>query len=254
MLTTELLLFSLFSAVSAHSWVEQVSKLNAAGNITRIRGFPRGNVPRVLNGTPNIDFEDSKMTYMLPPDGRAEATIYPVDHICKSTQQDANQTVGSPMLKAESGSRILLMYQENGHVTLPEASPGKLTSGTVWTYGTAVPFLGDTLLSIHGMWNETGTAGNQRGRLLGKAPFDDGKCYQINRSAESQRRQKLPQRQHLEEEGENLWCSTSIELPMDLIPGTIYTIYWVWDWPSEEPGGKVIKPQIYTTCIDIQIG
>ncbi|KAJ6440928.1 Histone H2B [Purpureocillium lavendulum] len=37
--------------------------------------------------------------------------------------------------------------------------------------------------------------------------------------------------------------------------GQLYSLYWVWDWPSAPsnvlPDGK---PEIYTTCIDIEIG
>lgn len=193
------------------------------------------------------------MTYMIPPNDRADGKIYRSDYICKSTQQTANQTLGSPMLQTEPGSRVLLMYQENGHITLPEASPNKPTPGTVYVYGTDMPYPHDTLLNIHGVWNKNGTAGDKRGRLLSTAPFDDGSCYQINSSKESLRRQDIPQRLHKEDEGENLWCGTVVKLPEHLPHGSNYTFYWVWDWPSKDDSGGLIKPQIYTTCVDVHV-
>jgi hypothetical protein len=36
----------------------------------------------------------------------------------------------------------------------------------------------------------------------------------------------------------------------------LYTLYWVWDWPSVgnvDGKGTVLKEQLYTTCIDIEI-
>jgi hypothetical protein len=31
--------------------------------------------------------------------------------------------------------------------------------------------------------------------------------------------------------------------------GSLYTLYWVWDWPSSDPA----SPQVYTTCIDVDV-
>jgi hypothetical protein len=35
--------------------------------------------------------------------------------------------------------------------------------------------------------------------------------------------------------GIELSCQSDIQLPDDLEPGSIYTIYWYWDWPDLEP-------------------
>lgn len=89
------------------------------------------------------------MTYLLPPDSRDGNALLPTDPICKQTQMNYNQTLGSPMLSALTGDTILLMYQENGHVTLLEQTPGKASSGVVSVYGIAVPSPSDSLLAIH---------------------------------------------------------------------------------------------------------
>lgn len=190
---------------------------------------------------------------MIPPNGHADGKIYQSNYICKPTQQTANQTLGSPMLQTEPGSKVLLMYEENGHITLPEALRDKPSLGTVYVYGTYMPYPYDTLLNIHGVWNINGTAGDKRGRLLSTAPFDDGSSYQINSSKTSLRRQDMLQHPHKEDEGENLWCGIVVKLPEHLPHGPNYTFYWVWDWPSEYDSGGLIKPQIYTTCVDIHV-
>lgn len=43
MLAFTLIAFLILGAVSGHSWVEQVSKLDMAGHIVGNVGFPRGN-------------------------------------------------------------------------------------------------------------------------------------------------------------------------------------------------------------------
>jgi len=53
------------------------------------------------------------------------------------------------MLSALTGDTILLIYQENGHVTLLEQTPGKASSRVVSIYGTVVPSPSNLLLAIH---------------------------------------------------------------------------------------------------------
>lgn len=197
------------------------------------------------------------MQNLIPPAGRSEITES--DLICKSTQQSSNVTMYSPMLQATPESSIVLRYQENGHVTLRERDdtgtvPTKPTSGTVWVYGTNESAPQDTLANIHGFWDREGTGGDRRGVLLAAGPFDDGTCYQVNDSEESARRQTLPQREHTEREGRDLWCGIELSLPSELVAGSIYTLYWVWEWPTllnETP--QQWKQEDYTTCIDIEI-
>jgi hypothetical protein len=146
------------------------------------------------------------------------------------------------------------MYQENGHVTLLDQTPGKLSSGTIYVYGTDQSLPTDTISNIHNVWTKDGSGGDGRGRLLRVSPFDDGSCYQRNVGPESLRRQNLPQRSHEDFEGDDLWCLTNFSIPEDAVRGLNYTVYWVWDWPTAPsaalPGGKV---EVYTTCMDIEI-
>lgn len=217
-------------------------------------------VPRVLAFStpgPNPAFNDFAMQNLIPPNGRSE--ILATDNICKSTQRKPNVTDYSPMLQISASSKLLLRYQENGHVTLRyrddgASLPRKPTAGTVWVYGTNRSSQDDKIMSIHGVWNKDGTGGDGRGILLAEAPFDDGECYQVNESEESVRRQALPQRRHTEREGRDLWCGIALRLPSDLQAGTNYTLYWVWSWPTllnEQP--QQWEQEIYTSCMDIEI-
>lgn len=45
-------------------------------------------------------------------------------------------------------------------------------------------------------------------------------------------------------------------LPSDLVPGTVYTAYWVWDWktePGQASGVPAGKAEYYTSCIDFDV-
>ncbi|OCL02517.1 hypothetical protein AOQ84DRAFT_422597 [Glonium stellatum] len=216
----------------AYTWVERTSLIDDYGVLGASPGFSRGYVSH----TPL--FADASMIYLLPPNDRNANTILPIDLICKQTQAEYNQTLGSPVLSASTGGTVLLMYQENGHVTLLDQTPGKASSGNVFVYGTAIPSSSNSLQAIHHVWNSEGTGGDTRGRLLIEAPFNNGSCYQINSSPESIRRQGIPQRQHETFEGDNLWCGMQIALPSGVAQGSFYTLYW---------------QEIYTTCVDIQI-
>lgn len=169
-------------------------------------------------------------------------------------QQHPIQTYKSPRLTVRRGATFILRYQENGHVTLLSNSPAKPTSGQVFVYGTDKSRPDDTLLRIHRSWNATGTGGDQRGRLLTTASFDDGKCYGPNFDSpiyQQRRKQFKPD----PEQGANRWCQTPVELPDNIRRG-VYTIYWVWDWPSLLPhskGGVTRKDEIYTTCMDLRV-
>ena len=193
------------------------------------------------------------MTYLMPPNGRTNREISSADLICSLSQQTHNQTSGSPTLTASAGDTIALRYQENGHITLPQQNPpGKVNAGDVYVYGTATSSATDTLASIHGVWNARGTSGDSRGRLLTTRAFDDGRCYQINNGSISRDRQlRFP---HAVDplQGQNLWCKIDVVLPDNLEPGTLYSLYWVWDW-STYLGDKAAQLQMYTTCIDVQI-
>ncbi|PQE10694.1 hypothetical protein CJF32_00011372 [Rutstroemia sp. NJR-2017a WRK4] len=190
------------------------------------------------------------MVNLIPPDGRPEGNmIFSTDQICRSSQIKHNQTTGSPVLTVSPGDMIALRYQENGHPGKPE------NRGTVFVYGTSQARNNDTLLSIHNVWNSNGTGGDQRGNLLAAQNFDDGQCYQINTSNISATRQA--QFPHTADPlmGADLWCQADITIPSTIAAPGIYTLYWVWDWPTSP--GTVGQPdglqEIYTTCIDLNL-
>ncbi|RAL11287.1 uncharacterized protein BO97DRAFT_100038 [Aspergillus homomorphus CBS 101889] len=248
-----LLALSLPSTVVGHSWVEQLTVIAPNGTFVGAPGYPRGNIQRSASG-----FSDTEMTYLIPPNGRAnQSQILPTDKMCKDSQRTAKQTEGSPRLQASAGAAIALRFQENGHVTLPNTQPGKPKNrGTVYVYGTTEPKEDENLLDVHRVWNRDGTGGDRRGVLLSKQNFDDGRCYQINNGDISEHRQaKFP---HVADQtmGADLWCQQDIALPSNAPSGKPYTLYWVWDWPTA-PGATAEllngKQEIYTTCMDVDI-
>lgn len=245
------LLSAFASAVSAHSWIEQLIVVGSNGTMTGTPGFARGNVLRSSPG-----FSDPTMVNLIPPDGRPINQIFSTDLMCKSTQTLGNQTQGSPRLQASAGDNIALRYQENGHVTLPQNQPGKPNNrGTIFVYGTTQSQPDDTFLSIHRVWNADGTGGDRRGVLLSTQNFDDSQCYQVNNGQISETRQKdfaHPANQLM---GADLWCQQDIQIPATAASGKPYTLYWVWDWPTlpGTPGFPEGKQEIYTTCMDIDV-
>ncbi len=187
------------------------------------------------------------MTHLLPPNGRL--SIAPSDRICMPLQQWPLQTRGSPRLSVHRGAAVILRYQENGHVTLQNNTPSKPNSGQVFVYGTETSRPDDALSSIHRIWNAAGTAGDRRGKLLARSGFDDGKCYGPNfDSPIYQKRQRFRPDPG---QGPNRWCQALVKLPRDARKG-LYTLYWVWDWPSLLPG-RARKEEIYTTCMDLMV-
>ncbi|KAL1966581.1 hypothetical protein VTN77DRAFT_3992 [Rasamsonia byssochlamydoides] len=243
------LLTILISTVSAHSWIEQLMVIAPNGTFIGNPGYPRGFVPRDTKG-----FSDTDMTYLIPPNNQGSNDILPTTPICSNTQQTRNQTAGNPRLKAAPGAAVALRYQENGHVTLPQNQIGKPPNrGTVYVYGTSDPRENDTLLAIHKVWNENGTGGDQRGVLLSKQNFDDGRCYQINDGSISKYRQKVFSHTADPLMGANLWCQQDIALPSDVPTGKPYTLYWVWDWPTLPAWNRTGTNETYTTCMDIDI-
>ncbi|KAJ5735517.1 uncharacterized protein N7483_000642 [Penicillium malachiteum] len=253
MLFQTLITSFLIVSASAHSWVEEIRIIAPNGTFTGDAGYARGNWRRTAAG-----FNDTTMTYLIPPDGQANITVvYNTTKMCKNSQQTETQSSGSPRLQASPGDAIALRYQENGHVTLPWNQPGKPPNrGTVYVYGTTSPKVGEIFDDVHKVWNWNGTGGDGRGRLLSMQNFDDGRCYQINTGNISEYRQEKYPHEANQLMGADLWCQQDIELPTTAPSGKVYTLYWVWDWPTlpdidpTYPDGKV---EIYTTCIDINV-
>ena len=102
------------------------------------------------------------------------------------------QTPGFPRLQAAPGNMVALRYQgklviestrcytnankltENGHVTLPQNGLRKPEKGgKVYLYGTTHPKDDEKFLDVFQKWNEAGTGGDKRGRLLAVQNYDD---------------------------------------------------------------------------------
>ena len=237
--------------------------INGQGQFTGNPGYARNATARTSPG-----FSDLLMVHILPGQGQPTIEerdinstdtqdITPTDPMCKKTQQQQIQTSGLPRLSAAPGSLVALRYQENGHVSLPQNQPGKPPNrGTVYIYGTTQPKAEENFLDVFNQWNADGTGGDKRGKLLETQPFDDGHCYQMNSgSISTQRQQQYP---HAADKlmGADLWCQNDIKIPTDTVSGKPYTLYWVWDWPTEpgvDPNLPKGKAEIYTTCMDVDI-
>lgn len=162
-------------------------------------------------------------------------------------------TPGLPRLTAGEGDHVALRYQENGHVTIPDTNPGKPKNrGTVYVYGTERPLVTDKFMDIHKVWTADGKGGDGRGVLLATRNYDDGQCYQVNSHPISLERQKQFPKEADAEMGVNLWCQSDVKLPAN-IDSKRYTLYWVWDWPTAAINGAAAMPEVYTSCMDVDI-
>ncbi|KAK5992791.1 hypothetical protein PT974_06207 [Cladobotryum mycophilum] len=212
------------ASVSAHSWIEKAFRIAPNGTMVGNVGYPRGYLPRSSTNPP---FQDSVPVWLLPATGQS---AYSGDEILnKFPKQDNPQY---PMLEASAGDFIALTHLENGHTTIPENQPKKPQNrGTLYFYGTSEPKDQEKLFDVHLVWNRDGTGGDRRGRLLATRNYDDGQCYQPNPGALSHQRAT-----ELADEGavhnDELACQSDIKLPDNLQAGSIYTIYWYWDWPD----------------------
>ena len=122
------------------------------------------------------------MTHLLPYLPRTSFTD--ADLMCKSTQVFGNQSEVFPLLRVHAGDLVALRYRENGHITKSDSPEDeKLTFGAVSVYGTRSAREDDKLTSIHHVWNANNTGGDLRGRLLHRQSFDDGSCYESNKSS-----------------------------------------------------------------------
>jgi len=242
----------LFSTALAHTWNEQLSVIEN-GIFTGSNGYSRGYVCRTTPG-----FDDYMMTYQLPPPQDTSRTrINDSDVLCAPTQRVANQTENFPRLAVSPGSYMAMKYLENGHVTLPGNTPGKpVGGGTVFVFGTSQPSNSELVVDVL-QWTANGTGGDGRGRLLAAQNFDDGRCYQINAGNISvARQQEFPDPiQGQPGTVHEQWCETDALIPSDVIIGSTYTVYWVWQWPTAPGtlGALEGKDEYYTTCSDVDI-
>lgn len=249
--------------VDAHSWVEQLQRLAANGTMLAPLGYQRAYIGR---DNPNFKGDISDDLWQLPPNARGTAELLPSDPICSPQQTGSTGSKYTdpnfPMLVTSPGDWLALQYQENGHVTLPANQANKPRNrGTIYVYGTEQGKANDTLAAIHNVWNVDGTGGDGRGRLIATRNYDDGQCYQTNSGDIATSRMKQFSKIAESPMGADMWCQTDFQLPADITTGADYTIYWVWDWPTlskadamiGDEGVEVTKPELYTSCIDMQI-
>jgi hypothetical protein len=222
-----LAIITLIATVNAHTWAERVRRIAANGTMVGETGYARGYIARDSQDPP---FADALAQNQLPVTGQA---AYSGDEVLNKYSFDPNPKW--PMLEAAAGDKVAIMYLENGHTTIPENQPNKPRNrGTVFLYGTSEPAQQEKLFDVHLLWNKDGTGGDGRGRLLATRNFDDGQCYQPNN-----RPIALQRASSLSNQGANpneeLSCQTAVTLPEDLEPGSVYTVYWYWDWPDLNP-------------------
>lgn len=217
-----LLALAFANPVSAHSWIEWAKKIAPNGTMVGDEGYARGYMPR-----DQADWSDSVPTYLLPNTG---SSAYTGDEILNKYSFQANPAF--PMLEAAAGDHIAIIHLENGHTTLPQNQPNKPRNrGTIYFYGTTQPKDKEKLFDVHLLWNQDGTGGDKRGKLLGTRNYDDGQCYQPNDSELADARvSKLAADGALATQ--ELACQSDLQLPSDLKAGDVYTIYWYWDWPD----------------------
>ncbi|KAG5986726.1 hypothetical protein E4U43_005382 [Claviceps pusilla] len=213
---------ALASSVSAHSWIEYALRIAPNGTMVGERGFPRGYVARS-----DPAFVDKKLQQLLPAEGQS---AYTGQEILTNHSLDANPR--NPLLQAAPGDHVAIIHLENGHVSLPQNQPKKpLNRGTIFFYGTSQPKPQEKLFDVHLRWNKEGTGGDKRGVFLGTKDYDDGQCFQPNTAAITNERASK-----FSSEGartsQELPCQSVIKLPDNLKPGSLYTVYWYWDWPD----------------------
>jgi hypothetical protein len=235
-------LLSCTSTVNAHTWIDELRLIASNGTYVGAPGYMRSYIPRT-------DSNPQDNTYIVPPNDGDNA-ILPTQPMCLATQTVGTQTPGYPALVAAPQDNVALRYEENGHVTLFGNNPGKPAGrGTVFVYGTKQSLNSDTYLGIHRVWNTEGTGGDQRGKLIATRPFDDGQCFQVNKSPVSMGR--VAQFNYPPGDGGDNLCQTDILIPADAGTSGTYTLYWVWEWPTLDNSGAITLNQSYTACMDI---
>lgn len=220
---TALLAFA--CSTSAHSWIEYASRIASNGTMVGALGYPRGYMPRSQAG-----FKDTIPQLLLPVVGTPAYTGKEVLNKFPFTDKPEH-----PMLEAFPGDHVAIIHLENGHVSLPQNQPNKpLNRGTIYFYGTSKPKDQEQLFDVHLAWNKDGSGGDKRGILLATRNYDDGQCFQPNTAAITNERVSKYSADGAKNTQE-LPCQSDIQLPADLKPGSVYTIYWYWDWPSLNP-------------------
>ncbi|KAI4870213.1 hypothetical protein F4820DRAFT_287811 [Hypoxylon rubiginosum] len=222
-------------AVSAHSWVEEVRKIDLSGAFEGGVGRSMHWMNRTADG-----FSDDKVQNKI-------LDTKPNPAICKPI--DGAYYAGANRLNASAGDYVALVYQENGHVTQPFLTPRPYRDGLVSIYGTMQHEDNDGINDVLNSWTADGKGGNGKGQLLATHYYDDGQCYQnagqdfnIKIYAERQKKYGLSE----------LYCQSDFQLPEDLPETGTYTVMWVWDWPLIVTD-TTNSTEIYTSCAEITL-
>ncbi|KAF2110937.1 hypothetical protein BDV96DRAFT_473328, partial [Lophiotrema nucula] len=253
---------ALVPSVLAHTWVEQLRNIDDNGDYVGEYGYPRGFMAKTDPG-----YNGDSDNYLNPPLEQQPPFINSTNLLCHPSQRTRNQTKW-PRLQTSPGTFIAMRYMENGHITLPDQQVGKPEkAGTIYVFGTQNPKDNERIADVL-QWTEDGNGGNKNGILVGKANYDDGRCYEINEHSISTSRQaKFPNyavgqapaagaaTAHAPGGGYPFFCETNVAIPKDAKTGQPYTLYWVWQWPSKagSPNYPKGKDEYYSTCIDVDV-
>ncbi|KAI1401438.1 hypothetical protein F4819DRAFT_486583 [Hypoxylon fuscum] len=229
-----LVVLGALNAVSAHSWVEQVRKIDSTGAFTGPVGYPIGFKNRTA------DFSDLDVQNKI-------LDTKPNPAVCKPK---ANAYASLNRLTASAGDSVALIYQENGHVTQPFLTPRPYRDGLVSVYGTLQHEDSDGINDVLNSWTADGKGGNGKGQLLATHYYDDGQCYQ---NAGKDFAIKVYADRYKEFGLDELFCQTDFKLPDNLPETGTYTVMWVWDWPLIV-SDTMNTTEIYTSCAEIQLG
>jgi hypothetical protein len=242
-----------FGQALAHSWIEQMVNIDSNGKYFGEYGYPRAFADKGIPG-----FNQQSDLYMLPPLTRQPPYINNADPLCHPSQRNQTQSANFPRLQVAPSGMFAMKYAENGHVTQPAQLPGKpKAGGTNFVFGTTQPKDDEKLADVM-QWTQDGSGGDKRGVLLSTENFDDGRCYQISGFPISVQRQKEfadPIHGQVGSQHEQL-CETDVQLPSDAAAGKPYTLYWVWQWPTEggvDPNIPKGKDEYYITCMDVDV-
>jgi hypothetical protein len=247
--TLVLLTLMLLKLAAGHTWIEQLTNVAPDGKYVAGYGYAR----RFTDRFPGFDQEANK--WLLPQVGEF---VKATDLLCHPSQRSAVQSPNLPRLQSSPGNMVAMRYLENGHATITGGGTnltGKpALGGTTFVFGTHNPRQEETLLDVLA-WTRDGSGGDKRGRLLTAQNYDDGRCYQLGNSAAlaNIRAQQNPN-SVVGQPGSRheLACETDVRLPRDTVVGKLYTLYWVWQWPTARSSDRP-KDEYYTSCIDIDM-
>ncbi|KAF8463132.1 hypothetical protein BDZ91DRAFT_796632 [Kalaharituber pfeilii] len=210
-------------SVQGHSWVDNVKVVGGPGPIDGSLGYIR-------------DFQghlDAVSSY------RMENIDMPIS---KPNQIEPKQNEKFPRLKAYPGSFVQAQWLENGHTTNPgdTDNPG-YDAGPVYIYGTTEYDSATTLKDIRG-WQP----GSSNRGLLATVPFDDGLCAEPGSEAKPRGAPRWAN-------GGGGPCKGQFQIPEDVKPGTMYTVYWVWDFSKKVGNLNPNHFEWYSSVLDIDI-